>query len=278
MAIDFTLPPDVEAVRARVRDFMDSEVRPAEAKLYANASGGEPDRREVVGMIIELREKAKEWGVWLPHMPKEWGGVGLGLTAMAFVSAECGAQPASGRSSSTRRPPTRATCTRLLHYGPPEQKEHYLRPLVEGGAVLLRDDRARGGGLRPDGIQTTAVLDEWRASGSSTATSGSSPERTGRASRSSSPRPTPTPTRPRRGTPPSSSTCPPTGWKVVRDIETMAGRGNHCEIRIDEPAGARLHDPGRAWPGSPARPDPPRAGAAGALHAVDRARRAGARA
>ena len=23
------------------------------------------------------------------------------------------------------------------------------------------------------------------------------------------------------------------GWKIVRDIETMAGRGNHCEIRIE---------------------------------------------
>ena len=21
-----------------------------------------------------------EWGVWLPHMPKEWGGMGLGPT------------------------------------------------------------------------------------------------------------------------------------------------------------------------------------------------------
>ena len=26
--------------------------------------------------------------MWLPHMPKEWGGMGLGVTAVAAVSAE----------------------------------------------------------------------------------------------------------------------------------------------------------------------------------------------
>src|SRR5207237_2773495 len=88
MSIDFTLPPDVEETRARVREFMDEVVRPAEEKVYANAPNGEPDRSDIVRMIIELRQKAHEWNVWLPHMPKEWGGLGLGITAMAFVSAE----------------------------------------------------------------------------------------------------------------------------------------------------------------------------------------------
>ena len=68
MSIDFTLPADVEEVRLRIREFMDAEVRPAEEKLYANATGGEPDRREVVAMIIDLRQKAKGvGGVAPPH-------------------------------------------------------------------------------------------------------------------------------------------------------------------------------------------------------------------
>ncbi len=33
MSIDFTLSPEVEEVRQRVRKFMDDEVRPAEEKL-----------------------------------------------------------------------------------------------------------------------------------------------------------------------------------------------------------------------------------------------------
>ena len=27
---------------------------------------------------------------------------------------------------------------------------------------------------------------------------------------------------------------PADGWEIVRDIDTMAGRGNHCEIRITD--------------------------------------------
>src|SRR2546429_9685552 len=88
MSIDFTLPPDVEETRARVREFMDEVVRPAEEKVYANAPNGEPDRSDIVRMIIELRQKAHDWNVWLPPMPKEWGGLGLLITAIAFSSAE----------------------------------------------------------------------------------------------------------------------------------------------------------------------------------------------
>lgn len=38
--------------------------------------------------IQELREAARERGVWCPHMPSEVGGMGLGITAVAAVSAE----------------------------------------------------------------------------------------------------------------------------------------------------------------------------------------------
>ena len=80
--IDFSFAPEVEKVRLKVRDFMDKEVRPAwDATDQKN-------RGEVVQTIVSLRGKArKEWNLWLPHMPAEWGGMGLGPTAMAAVSA-----------------------------------------------------------------------------------------------------------------------------------------------------------------------------------------------
>ena len=82
MAIDFTLPPDVTAVRERVRGFMEREVAPAEERMRREGHW----RRG----YSELREKAKTSGLWAPHMPPEFGGMGLGPLAMAFVSAECG--------------------------------------------------------------------------------------------------------------------------------------------------------------------------------------------
>src|SRR5262249_47485327 len=85
--IDFTFPPDVEDVRQRVREFMTTVVKPAEVDLTVDRHDPE-GRRRLISTILELRVKAKEWGLWLPHMPAEIGGMGLGPTAMAALSAE----------------------------------------------------------------------------------------------------------------------------------------------------------------------------------------------
>ena len=84
MPIDFALPPEVEEVRAKVRKFMEEEVRPVQEGLQRD----EADRSRFVQEIVKLRQRAKEVGVWNPHLPKEWDGMGLSVTAMAFVSAE----------------------------------------------------------------------------------------------------------------------------------------------------------------------------------------------
>jgi len=82
MPIDFTLPEDVVQIRDRVRRFMTEEVRPVESRLRELSD----PRAE----IQKLREKAKREKLWNPHLPPEFGGLGLGPMAMATVSAECG--------------------------------------------------------------------------------------------------------------------------------------------------------------------------------------------
>jgi len=237
MAVDFTLPPDIEEVRARIREFMDAEVRPAEEKLFANAAAtsegsGEPERRDVVMMIIELREKAKEWGVWLPHMPKEWGGLGLGITAMAFVSAES-ARTSFGPFVLNAQAPDEGNQHTLLHHGTDEQKEKYLRPLLDGrvrSCFAMTEPEVAGSD--PTGIRTMAVRDdatgEWTVNGHKWFISGA--RGAGFAILIAK-------TDPDADPPQASNTAflvdlPSEGWEVVRDVETMAGHGNHCEIRI----------------------------------------------
>jgi acyl-CoA dehydrogenase len=234
MSIDFTLPPDVDEIRQRVREFMDTEVRPAEEKLYANAQNGEPERRDIVMMIIELREKAKEWGVWLPHMPKEWGGLGLGITAMAFVSAES-ARTSFGPFILNAQAPDEGNQHTLLHHGSDEQKEKYLRPLLEGrvrSCFAMTEPEVAGSD--PTGIRTTAVLDEakdeWTINGHKWFISGA--KGAGFAILIAK-------TDPDADPPQATNSAfivdlPADGWEVVRDIETMAGHGNHCEIRITD--------------------------------------------
>jgi acyl-CoA dehydrogenase len=220
MAIDFTLPPDVEAVRLRVREFMDTEVRPAEEKLYANAPDGEPARRDVVAMIVELRQRAKESEVWLPHMPVEWGGLGLGITAMAFVSAEA-ARSSFGPFVLNAQAPDEGNQHTLLHHATPEQQERYLRPSVEGrvrSCFAMTEPEVAGSD--PTGIRTTAVLDgdEWVVNGHKWFISGA--RGAGFAILIAK-------TDPDADPPQASNTAflvdlPADGWEVVRDVETMA--------------------------------------------------------
>ncbi len=232
MSIDFTLPADVEAIRQRVRDFMESEVRPAEEKLYADAPDGVPDRKDVVRMIVELRQKAHEWDVWLPHMPKEWGGLGLSSTAMAFVSAEA-ARTNFGPFILNAQAPDEGNQHTLLHHATDAQKEKYLRPLLEGrvrSCFAMTEPEVAGSD--PTGIRTFAVQDgdEWVINGHKWFTSGA---------RGASFAILIAKTDPDADPPQASNTAfivdlPSPGWEVVRDIETMAGHGNHCEVRITD--------------------------------------------
>ncbi|NRQ38482.1 acyl-CoA dehydrogenase, partial [Nonomuraea sp. NN258] len=70
MAIDFTLAPEHEEIRKRVRTFIQETVIPTMADLK------EGDRDEYLRTIFRLRTEAKAAGLWLPHMPREWGGMG----------------------------------------------------------------------------------------------------------------------------------------------------------------------------------------------------------
>ena len=71
MAIDFSLTPELEAIRMRIRTFVDDVIKPEEAKLEGH-DGAEPvtgkERNEI---LIGLRKKAHDEGIWLPHMPEE---------------------------------------------------------------------------------------------------------------------------------------------------------------------------------------------------------------
>ena len=85
MAIDFTFSPEVEQARINVRDFLHNTVKPRYKALSKNKEAQREDWSE---LIKELRNEAKQKGFWLPHMPSEVGGMGLGVTALAAVSAE----------------------------------------------------------------------------------------------------------------------------------------------------------------------------------------------
>ncbi|MEX0874469.1 MAG: acyl-CoA dehydrogenase family protein [Actinomycetota bacterium] len=225
MAIDFTLPPDVEEIRSRVRTFMDEEVRPRSEKLDYD---DESTRNEFITAIIELRIRAKEVGLFLPQMPKEWGGLGLGATAMAFVQAEA-SRASIGSFVLNCQAPDEGNMHTLLHFGTDYQKEKYLKPLCEGwmrSCFSMTEPEVPGSD--PTGIQTRAeeVEGGWVINGHKWFTSGA---------RGANMAIVIACTDPDAATPQARNTAfivdlPAEGFEIVRDIETMAGRGAHSEI------------------------------------------------
>jgi acyl-CoA dehydrogenase len=67
MAIDFTLAPEHEEIRLRVRAFIQESVIPAVARPDDEERA--LSRRDYLATIVGLRERAKALGLWLPHMP-----------------------------------------------------------------------------------------------------------------------------------------------------------------------------------------------------------------
>ncbi|HEX2040649.1 MAG TPA: acyl-CoA dehydrogenase family protein [Acidimicrobiales bacterium] len=230
MAIDFTFPPEVEDVRQRVRDFMVKEVDPVAAEVQA--AGGE--RRRWIEAIVDLREKAKEWELWLPHMPKEWGGMGLGPTAMAAVSAEAARHGGgAGPYILNCQAPDEGNMHTLLHWATDKQKERYLRPLCEGTArSCFAMTEPEVAGSDPTLIQTRAYQDgdEWVIDGHKWFISGAR----GAAFAIVIARTEDDPDIPQAANTAFIVETDTPGWEVVRDVETMSGSHNHCEIRLTD--------------------------------------------
>jgi acyl-CoA dehydrogenase len=228
MPIDFQLPPDVEEVRQKVRAFMDTEVRPREKEL----GDREADRGSYVRVIMELRGKARAQGLWNPHLPAEWDGMGLGPVAMAFVSAEAG-RTGIGPFVINAQAPDEGNMHTLLHWATDEQKERYLRPLAEGRArSCFAMTEPEVAGSDPTLIQTRAVKDgdDWVINGHKWFISGAKGASFAILIACTDPDADP----PQARNSAFLVDLPNDGFEVVRDIDTMHGRGNHCEIKITD--------------------------------------------
>jgi len=227
MAIDFSFPPEIEQVRAQVRRFCAEVVRPAEDAIAAN----EGDRKTLVEQVILMRKAAMEWGLWLPHMPEEYGGMGLGHVAMAAVSAEA-AKTRFGPFALNAQAPDEGNMHTLLHWASDAQKEKYLKPLCNGrtrSCFAMTEPEVAGSD--PTLIQTRAVerADHWEINGHKWFISGAA----GAQFAILIARTEDDPEVPQAGNSAFIVDIPSPGWEIVRDVHTMSGSHNHCEIEIE---------------------------------------------
>jgi acyl-CoA dehydrogenase len=231
MSIDFEIPPEAKAVRERVRQWVVDECIPAEGRITDEAS--------YKAVLAELRTKARAQGLWLPFVPKEYGGMGLGPLANALVQMELG-QSHLGALSMNSQGPDDATILTLLAHGTDYQKEKFLKPLLNGEKRVCYSMTEKAAGADATGMRTTAVKDgnenyvlngeKWFSSAASAADLALVMARTD-------------PDAPRHQ---QFSTfiveLPNPGYKIKRDVATMAMEGplshimggGHSEIEIKD--------------------------------------------
>jgi alkylation response protein AidB-like acyl-CoA dehydrogenase len=101
----------------------------------------------------------KKMELWAPNHPKEYGGMGLNLVEHAFVSESLGRTPLGHFVFGCQAPD--AGNIEILHlHGTPEQKETYLRPLVQGKIrSCFSMTEVEMPGSNPVMLDTTAVKD-----------------------------------------------------------------------------------------------------------------------
>jgi len=229
MAIDFTLSPELEEIRLRVRSFINDVVKPGEEELTRLR---DEDRAEYVNALLAMRKKALAVGLWMPHMPKEWGGMGLGHVQLAMVQAEA-AKASYGPWVLNCQAPDEGNMHTLLHWGTDAQKQKYLKPLCDGTAMsCFAMTEPEVAGSDPTLILTKAIQDgdEWVINGHKWFISN--------ARRAKFAilvcRTEDDPDLPQAANTAFIVDIPSEGWNRVREVETMHGATGHSEIVIED--------------------------------------------
>ncbi len=217
--MDFAIPPHVLEIRARVQEFIEKHVYPAEPALE--------DRGDARGAVMrDLMDKAKEAGLWALGHPEEIGGQGLPFLDYVFINEVVGRSNVAMVALGTHS----LQDSIMLHLHASESwRDRYLKPLVDGEifpSFAMTEPAVASSD--PTQLQTRAVLDgdEWVINGRKWFTSGAdvaayttvmvrteADDVANHNAFSMIVVPTDTP-----------------GYNILRDVRVMGDYGGHCEV------------------------------------------------
>jgi acyl-CoA dehydrogenase len=144
--MNFELDRELIDLRDRVAAFVRDEVIPAESQPFTSE------------LVASLRSKAKHAGIFGPQLPREYGGLGLGTVAMCVLFEQAG-RSFLGPVALHCAAPDEGNMHLLAHHANDEQRERYLRPLIEGTirSCFAMTEPAPGAGSDPTMMITRAV-------------------------------------------------------------------------------------------------------------------------
>jgi len=148
---------------AATREFVERVVLPVDDEHDGDveAAGGDALR-------VELQAQARAAGLFSPHAPVEYGGLGLGMVDRAPV-LEAAGYSLFGAMAINANAPDEGNVHLLDQVATAGQRERYLRPLVSGEArsAFAMTEPAPGAGSDPGSLATQAVAGDggWIISG-----------------------------------------------------------------------------------------------------------------
>lgn len=129
--MDFEHNQRTKDLVARVEDFMDKHIYPAEDVFADQMEAFGADRWQVPQIVEDLKEKAKAEGLWNMFLPDSEEGFGLSNLEYAPLAEIMGRNSFASEVFNCSAPDT-GNMEVIERYGSPAQKEEWLKPLLEG--------------------------------------------------------------------------------------------------------------------------------------------------
>lgn len=225
--MDFTISPEIEALRAAIADFVETELLPLES------DPGSYDQHENIRLDVleEKRTKARNSGLWCLQLSPESGGRGVSRVGMAVCYEEM-SRSIFGPVVFNSAAPDDGNMMVLEALGTDAQKARWLQPIVDGRvrSAFAMTEPHPGAGSDPGMMRTTAKRDgddyvieghKWFITGAGEAEHFILVARTAEDTR-------------------NGLTCflfhrDEPGWQILRRIPIMGPEehGGHCEMKFD---------------------------------------------
>lgn len=161
---DFETEPEFQELLDWADDFVRTEVEPLDLIWpHLQFTPLTETRRAVVD---PLKTRVRQKGLWATHLGPDLGGQGYGQLKLALLNEILGRSQWAPVIFGCQAPDT-GNAEIIAHYGTPEQKERYLRPLLDGELFSSYSMTEPQGGADPTQFKTSAVRDgdDWVING-----------------------------------------------------------------------------------------------------------------
>ncbi|MEI7453433.1 MAG: acyl-CoA dehydrogenase family protein [Actinomycetes bacterium] len=156
MAIDFEVEPEFQKLLDWTKDFVTNKVSKVDL-LWPHDTYKDMTPQQAA-IINPLKQEVRDMKLWACHLGPDLGGQGYGQLKLALLNEILGTSRWAPRIFGTQAPDT-GNAEIIAHFGTAEQKERYLKPLLEGDIVSCFSMTEPQGGADPGIFTTSAVKD-----------------------------------------------------------------------------------------------------------------------